>query len=288
MSTTRPHDRRCPRLLFAVVGHNEQATVLNALNTARAAAHEGDQVVLVDSASTDQSRQVARAAGHTVWEGPLGKGAAMQYAWERCEADWLIFTDADLLSTEHNIPGLLARATRAQHATRRDMIVGDYTQDPQCPQSVGRGIAQPLMRHFYPEAAEALGLAALSGQRAVRSNLLGDRRLPIGFGVEAYLNCVAAASDDPGRITVVQIGGLENPFKYKPDMGHQVAEAIIKAAHEDGLLSAADRPEVDAWVDSVCAVIATYKGTMAERPAYMERLRAVVARPLPSPAMASA
>src|SRR5262245_16389662 len=63
-----------PRFTFAVVGHNEAATLPTALEQALDAAEPDDHVWFVDSASDDGSADVARARGAAVVVAPLGKG----------------------------------------------------------------------------------------------------------------------------------------------------------------------------------------------------------------------
>ena len=82
-------------ITYAVVGHNEAALLVNALEQAFAARREGEPVWFVDSASTDGSGELARAVGADVVGAPLGKGRAVATAVERCETQYICIIDAD-------------------------------------------------------------------------------------------------------------------------------------------------------------------------------------------------
>ena len=60
-----------------------------------------DEVVIVDPGSTDRTKELAEAAGATVFDQPwLGNGAQKRAAEERCRNDWLLDLDADEIVTE--------------------------------------------------------------------------------------------------------------------------------------------------------------------------------------------
>lgn len=272
-------DMSAPSITFAVVGHNEAETLERTLLAARLVARSTDRVVFVDSASTDESAEIAAWSGFDVHLAPIGKGRAMQVALDCAETDWVIFLDADITDSEHSIARVLSAAVRTAGPGVR-MIIGDHTRDTAAPQSVTMGVVEPLMAALYPGRQSSFGRSALSGQRAVHRDLLGERRLPPDFGVEAYLNCLAATLPiDATR--VVRIGWLEHPFKFKPFMAREVASGLLDAAQDDILISSTERPMWDDWVEVVRLVIATYTGTEAERPTYLKRLAEVSSQPLP-------
>ncbi len=71
-----------------------------------------DEVVIVDSGSTDRTKEIAEAAGATVVEQPwLGNGCQKRVGEERCRNDWLLDLDADEIVTPE-----LADAMRALFA----------------------------------------------------------------------------------------------------------------------------------------------------------------------------
>jgi glycosyltransferase involved in cell wall biosynthesis len=67
----------------------------------RAALQVADEVVVVDSGSTDRTIALAQAAGARVIEQPwLGNGKQKRVAEDACRHDWLLDLDADELVTE--------------------------------------------------------------------------------------------------------------------------------------------------------------------------------------------
>lgn len=267
-------------ITFAVIGHNEAETLVGAVEQALAVAVEGDKVVFVDSASTDASVEVARAAGIEVWEAPIGKGRAMAHAVDRASTDWILFLDADRLDSERNVPEVIASAVRANPSLV--MVVGEDVDPYQrVIQSNTVGIYQPLMRALYPGNSDVFGSKPLSGARAVRRDLLLPvEALPSDFGIEAYINCLAA-QEDRDRVEVVPVGWFRHPFKYKPFMGREIANGVLSAAERHGIITAADRPAWNAWVERVRVVVASYHGDEAEMDAFVERLQVASSAAMP-------
>jgi glycosyltransferase involved in cell wall biosynthesis len=79
-----------------VIARNEEARIGRTL----AALDWADQIVVVDSGSTDATREIARAAGaevhEHVWE---GYGQQKAFAESLCRHDWLLNVDADEIVT---------------------------------------------------------------------------------------------------------------------------------------------------------------------------------------------
>ena len=78
----------------------------------RAAFLVADEVVIVDSGSTDRTKELAEAAGAAGFNQPwLGHGAQKRAAEDRCRNNWLLDLDADEIVTEElaaSIRGLFA------------------------------------------------------------------------------------------------------------------------------------------------------------------------------------
>lgn len=76
---------------------NEERTIAEVVAAALRAARE---VVIVDSGSTDRTKELAAAAGARVFDQPwLGNGAQKRAGEARCAHDWLLDLDADEILT---------------------------------------------------------------------------------------------------------------------------------------------------------------------------------------------
>ncbi|ODS63094.1 MAG: glycosyl transferase [Arenimonas sp. SCN 70-307] len=97
------------------------------------------EVIVVDDGSTDETAEVARAAGARVLSSPysMGNGAAIKRGARAATGEVLVFMDADGQHDPAHIPMLLARLDEGY-----DMVVG--ARDGSGQASVGRGLANGL------------------------------------------------------------------------------------------------------------------------------------------------
>ncbi|OGR03891.1 MAG: glycosyl transferase [Deltaproteobacteria bacterium RIFOXYD12_FULL_50_9] len=96
------------------------------------------EILVVDDASTDNTIQIAMAAGANVWPHPynIGNGAAIKTGLRCASGDWVIMMDAD---GQHN-PADIARLL--EHKDKFDMVIGARTRQSET--SVHRDIANTL------------------------------------------------------------------------------------------------------------------------------------------------
>ncbi len=87
-----------PTLSVAIVAKNEAANLGRTLDSVLWA----DEIVVVDSGSTDGTIEIARARGATIYEEPWrGYGGQVNRALDLCRCPWILNLDADeVLSTE--------------------------------------------------------------------------------------------------------------------------------------------------------------------------------------------
>ncbi len=159
-----------------------------------------DNLLVVDSGSTDATADVARAAGARVIgagdalpELPVrdGKGEAMWRGLAATDGDLVVFIDADLrsFSPEYivSLLGPLLQKDEIQLVKAvydRPLIVGE-TQIAAGGGRVTEIMARPLINALWPELA---GVAQpLSGEYAARRELLETLSFPCGYGVEIGL-----------------------------------------------------------------------------------------------------
>jgi glycosyltransferase involved in cell wall biosynthesis len=80
------------KITAAIIAFNEEKNIVDAIESVRWA----DEIIVVDSESTDRTRELAAAAGATVLVNPWpGFSAQKQFAVDHAENDWIFSLDAD-------------------------------------------------------------------------------------------------------------------------------------------------------------------------------------------------
>jgi glucosyl-3-phosphoglycerate synthase len=159
-----------------------------------------DELLVVDSDSTDATAAVARAAGaDVVATGDVlpchgsrpGKGEALWKSLAATTGDLVVFLDADLLGdVPHFVPGLLAPLLTDPQV---DYVKGCYTRPLEVdgssvPAGGGRVTeltARPLLNALWPELAGFV--QPLGGEYAGRRSALERVPFVSGYGVEVGL-----------------------------------------------------------------------------------------------------
>tara|TARA_R110002020_G_scaffold112746_43_gene259493 strand:+ start:44 stop:898 length:855 start_codon:yes stop_codon:yes gene_type:complete len=97
------------------------------------------EIIVVDDGSTDETAEVARAAGARVLSSPysMGNGAAIKRGARAAQGEVLVFMDADGQHDPADIPGLLLRLGEGY-----EMVVA--SRDGKGQASLGRGLANGL------------------------------------------------------------------------------------------------------------------------------------------------
>ncbi len=159
-----------------------------------------DELLVVDSDSTDRTAEVARAAGADVVASAdvlpgcgtrPGKGEALWKSLAATTGDLLVFLDADLLGdVTHYVPGLLAPLLTDPQV---GYVKGCYTRPLELaghasPAGGGRVTeltARPLLNALWPELAGFV--QPLGGEYAARRCALERVPFVSGYGVEVGL-----------------------------------------------------------------------------------------------------
>ena len=156
-----------------------------------------DDLVVLDSGSTDETAAVARDHGARVvaiesvfprLPCMRGKGEAMWRALAATDADLIVFVDADLRSFSADyVTGLLGPllADPDVHLVKavyeRPLVDGESV----VPAGGGRVtelVARPLLNLYWPQLAGVI--QPLAGEYAARRSLLERLSFPVGYGVE--------------------------------------------------------------------------------------------------------
>lgn len=254
--TSRAQDWPLPRLLErkAAGGHrisvviparDEAATIADVVGTLRAALTGPrpliDELVVIDSDSSDGTAAVAAAAGARVhaarsirpdlgWQ--PGKGEAVWKSLFVTTGDLLVFVDADLtLFGPHFVTGLLGPllADRSVRLVKgfydRILDIGDQPSTEGG--RVTELVARPLLNLWWPDLAAVV--QPLAGEWAARRALMESLAVPAGYGVElASLLDTYTAGGLPA-LAQVDLGARAHRHQAVHDLAVMAAELMAVA-----------------------------------------------------------
>jgi glucosyl-3-phosphoglycerate synthase len=198
-----------------------------------------DEVVVVDSDSTDATAAVARAAGADVVAAAdvlpasgsrPGKGEALWKSLAATSGDLLVFLDADLLGdVSHYVPGLLAPLLTDPQV---GYVKGCYTRPLEVDgrSSPGGGgrvtelTARPLLNALWPELAGFV--QPLGGEYAGRRSAL--ERVPFlsGYGVEVGLLVDLLGVLGLGGLAQVDLGVRRHTSQDQEALGRMAGQVV--------------------------------------------------------------
>lgn len=234
--------------LAAVVARVEASTVFQ-------------RVVLLDGGSYDDT--VARAQAHGIEvmaaaamaPGPpvLGKGDSL---WRAADlpGDILVFRDADVDGIDVDVlePLALAAAAQGVALAKGTFERLQYIDGPARPASgrITEFVARPLLGIMAPELAHVT--EPLSGQFAIRRDVLQAVEVVTRYGVDVGLVLAVATIHGPAAVVSVDVGSLTHRAKQDASlvpMAHDVAAAILGMSATD----AVDHGPVSAGPGLPCA-----------------------------------
>jgi glycosyltransferase involved in cell wall biosynthesis len=189
---------------LALPALNEEATVGKVITTIKKALMDAvpllDEIVLIDSASTDNTRQVAENLGVPVFihqellpelEARSGKGEALWKSLLVTKGDIIVWIDTDIINIHPRfVYGIIGPLLLNQNI---QLVKGFYRRPirtGRTMQSSGGGrvtelAARPLLNLFYPELSGLI--QPLSGEYAGRREALEKAVFFSGYGVETGL-----------------------------------------------------------------------------------------------------
>jgi glucosyl-3-phosphoglycerate synthase len=197
-------ERQGVTISVALPALNEEATVGQVISTLKSALMDEvplvDEIVLIDSDSTDRTREIAAALGvpvhihqQTLTEvgAVAGKGEALWKSLYVTRGDIIAWVDTDITNIHprfiYGLLGPLLKSPRVQYVKgfyARPIKVGEKMQ------AYGGGrvtelVARPLFNLFYPELSGII--QPLSGEYAGRRTALEHVPFFSGYGVETGL-----------------------------------------------------------------------------------------------------
>jgi len=143
------------RLTLCLIARNEEEMLPDCLASVRGIA---DEIVLVDTGSTDRTREIARAAGAAVLERPWDDdfAAPRNLAARHARGDWLLVLDAD----ERLVPGMKKPLREAMRMRTFDcgMVRLHNARRPDAPfADIVSGAERHGMPHWLPRLVRNVG-----------------------------------------------------------------------------------------------------------------------------------
>lgn len=230
------------RVTVIIPARDEESTVGAIVAAIRAELMSGstplvDDLVVVDSDSSDATARVAREAGARVVATTevlpdiptvAGKGEAMWRGLAATEGDVVVFLDADLRSfTPDYVVALLGPilsepSVHLVKACYDRPLVSDGGRRVMGGGRVTELVARPLLNLHWPELA---GVAQpLAGEYAVRRELIESLPIPCGYGVEFALLVDTAAKLGLDAVAQVDLGERRHRHQEDQRLGLMAAE----------------------------------------------------------------
>ena len=226
-----------------IPARNEERTVAAVVGAiARALVDEVplvDELIVMDSDSTDATAQVAARAGAVVHRtadvrpaaGSFpGKGEALWKSLLVTTGDLLVFVDADLTSWgPHFVSGLIGPLLAVPDV---QLVKGFYTRvltetDGSTSTEGGRVtelVARPLISLWWPELAGVV--QPLAGEWAARRSLMESLPIPVGYGVELATLMDTAARHGLDAVAQVDLGSRAHRHQANHDLALMAAELL--------------------------------------------------------------
>jgi glucosyl-3-phosphoglycerate synthase len=232
------------RVSVVIPARNEERTVAGVVAAVAAlAADTGlvDEIVVMDSDSTDATSQVAAQAGATVHRAREvapqlgtfpGKGEALWKSLLVTKGDLLVFIDADLTHWgPHFVTGLLGPLLDDQRVA---LVKGFYERlfdgDGSVSADGGRVtelVARPLLSLWWPELTGVV--QPLAGEWAARRDLLESLPIPVAYGVELAVLLDTARQHGVEAVAQVDLGRRGHRHQSSHDLALMAAEVMLVA-----------------------------------------------------------
>lgn len=211
-----------------------------------------DEIIVVDSHSTDDTARVAEAAGATVLQLDailpdipmrIGKGESLWRGMAASRGDIVMFMDGDLHRPDSMfVPNTIAPLILD---TRFDMVKGFYRRPlKDSPSGGGRVtelVGRPLLASFCPDASFLI--QPLGGEYAIRRKVAERLPFAAGYGVEIGLVMDVVRLWGAERICQVNLGVRKHRNRPLSDLGQmarEVSDTVLRRAN----VTPADAPLV--------------------------------------------
>ncbi|MGH3273108.1 MAG: glucosyl-3-phosphoglycerate synthase [Streptosporangiaceae bacterium] len=239
-------ERQGTRISVVIPARNEERTVADVVSSlGRELVGRSplvDELVVMDSDSTDATAQVAARAGATVhrtrdvapeFGSYAGKGEALWKSLLVTTGDLVVFVDADLTQWgPHFVTGLLGPLLADEQVR---LVKGFYARvrtesDGSTSTEGGRVtelVARPLISLWWPELAAVV--QPLAGEWAARRALMESLPIPVGYGVELATLMDTTARHGLDALAQVDLGTRAHRHQANHDLALMAAELMVVA-----------------------------------------------------------
>nr|QLK00830.1 glucosyl-3-phosphoglycerate synthase [Micromonospora carbonacea] len=234
------------RVSVVLPARNEEATVGAIVSTIREHLMDRialvDELIVVDSRSTDRTAQVARAAGaEVVGQDEMtrglprlaGKGDALWAGLAAAEGDVVAFVDADLSEFRpHFVTGLIGPllidpSIDFVKGFYHRPLVGAASVEPDGGGRVTELMARPLLNLFWPELAGFV--QPLAGEYAGRRDVLERVPFVSGYGVETAMLIDLLDLVGLDALAQVDLGERRHRHQDTAALGRMSAQIMLTA-----------------------------------------------------------
>jgi glucosyl-3-phosphoglycerate synthase len=235
------------RIGVVIPARNEERTVAGVVGPLhRALMAEAplvDELVVIDSDSTDATAEAAARAGAVVHRAAdiapglghfQGKGEALWKSLLVTRCDVLVFVDADLTQWgPHFVTGLLGPLLAEPEVL---LVKGFYARvrteaDGSVSTEGGRVtelVARPVLGLWWPHLAGVV--QPLAGEWAARRSLIESLSIPVGYGVELSTLLDTASRHGLNALAQVDLGSRAHRHQANHDLAVMAAELLAVAA----------------------------------------------------------
>ena len=235
---------------------DEEATVGRVVRMVRRLARDTglvDEVVVMDSGSTDDTARVATEAGATVHHrdevlpelgSRPGKGEVLWKSLAVTTGDVVVFVDADLVDPQPQlVTGLLGPLLTDPTV---ELVKGCYDRPLEGAGSTSGGrvtelVARPLISRFYPDLAGMV--QPLAGEYAGRRRLLEAIPFCGGYGVEIAMLIDTLELRGLPAIAQVDLGRRQHSHQDTAALG-RMATQITHVVHQRASGQRSDAPSI--------------------------------------------
>ncbi|NYI76878.1 glucosyl-3-phosphoglycerate synthase [Nocardioides panzhihuensis] len=248
------------RVSLVVPARNEAATVGDLVSTLRTSLMETadlvDELVVIDSDSSDDTARIASDAGADVYASAAirpdlgsypGKGEAMWKSQFVTTGELIVFMDADLTEWDtHFVRGLVGPLVNDPAI---ELVKGFYRRPGEHGLDGGRVtelVARPLLALHRRPLRDLI--QPLAGEWSIRRSLFERLRVPVGYGVE--LAALVDTLDTRGMDAIAQVdlGQRDHSHQDLFDLGLMATQIVGMMSRRLGTGPAGDDVEMRQYI----------------------------------------